>query len=35
MNPQGFQKKAKICPICTYPVHIRLVSYPCQHLFCY
>ena len=34
-NPQGAERKAKICPICNYPIHIRIVSKPCLHLFCY
>lgn len=34
INPQGSAKKAKFCPICNYPIHIRIVSKPCCHYFC-
>lgn len=27
--------RVKSCSICTFPIHVRVVSYPCHHYFCY
>ncbi|KAM3139153.1 hypothetical protein pb186bvf_008751 [Paramecium bursaria] len=34
-NPKSILKKAKFCPICDFPITVRVVMQPCQHFMCY
>ncbi|EAS03907.1 zinc finger, C2H2 type family protein (macronuclear) [Tetrahymena thermophila SB210] len=35
MNPKGIDQKAKFCPVCDFPINVRIVAFPCCHYYCY